>query len=392
MTDRRWRVLYFVSSFPHHESDLEDPWQGELVRRLAAHCELTILAPAFRGSRDHYWHGIPVHRFRYLPAAWENLTHGGGASVKGRTFLGKLKSVAYLIAGRRALRRALQSGDYDVLHLHWPVPHACFYWPRRAPRPRVVLLFYGVELALAKRFAWARAILRWSLRTADAVIAISDYTARGLAGYGAREVAIIPFGHSAGAPLPRAATETRTILFVGRLVPRKGVSVLLHAFAEFRKRHPKWRLRIVGDGPARDLLQELSRQLGLAPAVVFAGQLSADQLRAAYAAATVFVLPSVPDDAGETEGLGVVLLEAMANRVPVIASRTGGILDIVRDEETGLLVTPGDPAALAAALDRLAGDPPLRERLVTNAARLVAERFDWDRIVARVLEVYRGRS
>jgi glycosyltransferase involved in cell wall biosynthesis len=111
-------------------------------------------------------------------------------------------------------------------------------------------------------------------------------------------------------------------------------------------------------------------------------------LRQAYAAADVLVLPSVLDSRNDTEGLGVVLLEAMSYGVPVIASRIGGIPDIVGDGATGLLVPPGDAGALAAALERLAVDPSLRARLGSAGREHVRAQFSWDRIVARWEECY----
>jgi glycosyltransferase involved in cell wall biosynthesis len=122
--------------------------------------------------------------------------------------------------------------------------------------------------------------------------------------------------------------------------------------------------------------------------VTFRGRVSDAELQAAYRDADVLVLPSVVDARGDTEGLGVVLLEAMAFRVPVVASRLGGITDIVADGETGLLVPPGDATALAAALRSLAEDPALAARLAEGGRRLLAERFSWPAITERWLAVY----
>ena len=100
------------------------------------------------------------------------------------------------------------------------------------------------------------------------------------------------------------------------------------------------------------------------------------------------VLPAIVDARGDTEGLGVVLLEAMSYRVPVIASDLGGITDIVTPEETGLLVPPADAAALAAGLERLADDAALAQRLGDAGYRVVHERFSWPAIVAQWQECY----
>ena len=104
--------------------------------------------------------------------------------------------------------------------------------------------------------------------------------------------------------------------------------------------------------------------------------------------ATAFVLPAVIDSRGDTEGLGVVLLEAMSYRVPVIGSRIGGITDIIVDGESGLLVPPGDAEALAAALRRLGDDPAFARRLGDAGHAHFERNFGWDRIVSRWMEVY----
>jgi glycosyltransferase involved in cell wall biosynthesis len=117
---------------------------------------------------------------------------------------------------------------------------------------------------------------------------------------------------------------------------------------------------------------------------------SAADLRRAYQDADVFVLPSVLDARGDTEGLGVVLLEAMQYGVPVIASNIGGIVDIIVPEETGVLVPPGDAAALAGALERVLGDAGWARQLGEAGRRRLAEQFSWKTILERLEAVYRS--
>ena len=148
------------------------------------------------------------------------------------------------------------------------------------------------------------------------------------------------------------------------------------------------RLVVVGDGPERAGLAARARERGLASRVAFRGRVSDAELQAAYRDADVLVLPSVVDARGDTEGLGVVLLEAMAFHVPVVASRLGGITDIVTDGKTGLLVPPGDAAALAAALRGLAEDRTRARRLAEAGHQVLQERFSWPAITARWLAVY----
>jgi glycosyltransferase involved in cell wall biosynthesis len=180
---------------------------------------------------------------------------------------------------------------------------------------------------------------------------------------------------------PRSAPRRAfRILFVGRLVERKGVAGLLDAVERLPAALGA-QLEIVGDGPDRSHLDTQIRRAGLQGRVTLRGRISTPELREAYATADVLVLPSIRDSRGDTEGLGVVLLEAMSYGVPVIGARVGGIPDIVVDGESGLLVPPGDTTALSAALERLAGDPALAARLREGGVQRVREHFSWRTIV-----------
>lgn len=182
---------------------------------------------------------------------------------------------------------------------------------------------------------------------------------------------------------------THTILFVGRLVERKGVGYLIDAVACLPP-SLEAELVIIGDGPDRVALEARARaSSGLSP-IELRGWVTPGALDEAYRAATALVLPAVVDARGDTEGLGMVLLEAMSYGVPVIATALGGITDIVEDEVTGLIVPPNDARALALALARVIGDEALRMRLSAAAKRLVVERFGWPRILAQCVALYRG--
>src|SRR2546425_4595012 len=143
------------------------------------------------------------------------------------------------------------------------------------------------------------------------------------------------------------------------------------------------RLTIVGeDWGGVAMLRSLARALGVERQIIFTGALPRDEVIQAYASADIFVLPSL------FEPFGIVLLEAMAAGLPVVASAVGGIVDVVADGKTGLLVPPGKPLALAAGLEQLVSDSSLRARMAGEARRRVSG-YSWDLIVPRVVEVYR---
>jgi len=390
------RVLHVVTAFPRAPGDIIAPWLIELLRRQrAAGLDVEVFAPAYRGGGNQEYEGIPVHRFRYFPGRWEDLTHDQGTVDRvGHSIRYKLMAPLYVLAGMRAAWRLARRRQFDIVHVHWPVPHALFGWAAgRGGGARLVTLWYGIELRWVKsRLPWLKQFLKWALRTSDQVVAISSYTAREIADLVHVPVRVIPYGLGFAESLPAsrergAARDTFLILYVGNLIPRKGVRYLIDALHRLPPTIPA-KLLILGEGTDRKQLEAQVRELGLNGRVSMPGRVPDPDLHRAFREASVFVLPSIVDRRGDTEGLGVVLLEAMSYRIPVIGSAIGGITDIISDGETGLLVPPEDPAAIAAAIERIASDPALAERLSLAGSRRLRERFGWDAITAAWLECY----
>jgi glycosyltransferase involved in cell wall biosynthesis len=388
------RVLHIVTAFPRYEGDPIAPWLVELLHRLRARGhEIEVLASSYRGLGDQTYHGIPVRRFRYFPARWERLTHEETAPDRmRRSPLYAVMPLFFLACGMLRAWRLARRKPYDVVHVHWPMPMVLLGWAaRRAHRMPMVTTFYGIELRwVQSRLPFLRWLIRWAAKESAQAVAISTYTARELRMFTEVPIEVIPYTADLAPPSapPRDARDAeRSILFVGRLIERKGVRHAIRALAGVRH-NVAARLVVIGDGPDRAQLEQLARDEGVAKHVEFRGRVSDEELRLAYAAADVFVLPSVLDARKDTEGLGVVLLEAMNYGVPVVASDIGGITDIVRDGRTGLLVSPGDEAALAEAITRVLQNPSLAKSLGDAGRRLLDTTFSWDRIVERWESVY----
>jgi glycosyltransferase involved in cell wall biosynthesis len=392
------KVLYIVTAFPRGDTDVITPWLVQTIHRLRAYgVEVEVLAPSYRGLPDQTFQGIRVHRFRYAPTSWETLTHDQTAPdrIRQRPLFSALLP-GYLLAGSLAAARLARTGEFAVIHAFWPLPHGVLGLAARAAAGTpLVSTFFGVELTWAAGGMRAmRPLLRRIIRRSDAVTAISSYTA-GLirALEPGADPAIIPFGaavDTSDAPEtePHLHTGLR-LLFVGRLVRRKGVHVLLDALALLPE-EPPVHLDVVGGGPELGSLRDQARMLGLHERVTFHGVVPEDELKRRLVSCDALVLPAVVDEKGDVEGLGVVLLEAMSFGKPVIASAAGGITDIVLPGENGFLVPPGSAAALADAIERLARDPAEARRL-GEAARLdVAKRFSWDAILVKLVGVYRA--
>ena len=191
-------------------------------------------------------------------------------------------------------------------------------------------------------------------------------------------------------PEPADRTEPLRVVAVGRMVPKKGFDVLVRAAADLHRRGVDLELVIAGeDGPdasrVRALVSELCPEL-----VRFTGPLSQCELLSLYRGADVFALACRVDGDGDRDGIPNVMVEAMAAGLPVVSTAVSGIPELVRDGENGLLVPPEDPAALAAALLRMAADASLRDRLARAGRATVAERFDGDVLARRMAGLFRG--
>jgi glycosyltransferase involved in cell wall biosynthesis len=184
-------------------------------------------------------------------------------------------------------------------------------------------------------------------------------------------------------PAQRRESPQPTLLFLGEIARHKGVLELAHSFAQVTRQFPQLELVYGGTGSALQEVRDLTMELELGDRVRFTGWLEAERKRAAFAGATIFVLPSY------VEGMPMALLEAMSWGLPTIATAVGGVPEIITHEANGLLIPPGDTTALAAAIARLMSDAPLRRRLGAAARATVAERFSLDTAIRRLLEFYR---
>ncbi|HEX6149266.1 glycosyltransferase [Nocardioides sp.] len=239
--------------------------------------------------------------------------------------------------------------------------------------------------ALAARAAAATALVTCCEANAEHIEAAVPAEAR-------PPVLVVHHGVDLARFRPAAADPGRlpTILSVGRLVEKKGYDDLLQALALLRATSPTFRCDVYGDGPLRPRLLELRDQLGLRDHVVLHGACSNDRVLAALASATVFTLAPRHTEDGDRDGIPNVLVEAMACAVPVVTTAAGGIPELLRHEENGLLVPPGDVPALAAGIRRLLGNPWLQRRLGTAGRATVARDYDVHDAAQKLELVFRG--
>lgn len=387
------KVLVVGSVYPRFESDNEVPWLRKSVETLrASGVDVEVMAPSHRGLRSHTIDGVKVHRFRYAPKNLEILTHDEGAPTKMAKHPSmQLLAIPYCISGFFLCLWLAFRNRYDVIHAHWPFPHALIVLGAcRLFRIPLVLNFHGAELLLIRKKKWIRPVMKFIIGKAQAIFANSHFTASKIFAIRPAKIEWSPYGSPlavGNVPSLHPRNGRYRILFVGRHIERKGIEYLIRAAAILDSQ--KFEVRIVGKGSLTDSLRKLAESI--APqSVTFTGPLSPEELRREYLQGNCFVLPAIVDSKGDTEGLGVVLVEAMQSGLPVVASDVGGIPDVVVNGETGILVPEKDPDALARAFQSLEGDVSLERRLVEGASKWLGECFDWKKIAERQIAVYRS--
>lgn len=393
------KILMVTSSYPKFPGDVTAPFIESIALSLVEHGHGVDVVLPFHPElgRDP---NEPVRFFPYKYAPTKRLNIWGYAQSLEADV--RLKRSVYLLAPvvARALRRAvsarLQAERYDVVHHHWVIPNAGLVADLVEARgvPQVISL-HGSDVTVAERFAPARALARGAFRRAGAVTACSgDLTRRAIAlGAPANRTRTVPYGVDTEAFRPdRRETSLRDklglprttllVLAVGRLVEKKGFRCLIDAASRSRGVY----VAIAGEGDLRESLQRQIHATG-APVKLF-GALAREALAAALASADVVAVPSVVDGSGNVDGLPNTLLEALASGKPVVASRVAGIPDVVEDGRTALLVPPGDPAALAAAIERLRARPEERRVLGLAARSLATSRLTWPAAARSFEECY----
>jgi glycosyltransferase involved in cell wall biosynthesis len=266
------------------------------------------------------------------------------------------------------LRRLVKRHRPHVLHVHWVIPQGVSALVAARRVPWVVTTLGGDVYALHDPVT-AR-LKRAVLRRAAAVTTMNDEMRQRLVDSGAPEATT--YVQSLGADIVGLRSMVRAeahqipgqLLFVGRLVEKKGLTVLIDAL-RLLPADLDWTLEVVGDGPLESCLRAQAEGLP----VTFSGPLSREDLANAYERSVAVVVPSVPASSGDQDGLPTVLLEAMGSGRAVVASNLPGINEAVTDGETGRLVPPDDPGALAKALTAVLTDGDLRRRLAAAAER-----------------------
>ena len=382
-------LLVLTSTYPRWKGDHEPGFVHELSRRLADDFKVIALGPSAPGAKPRETlDGVDVVRYRYAPRRMETLVNDGGIVTNLRRHRWKVLLLpGFVMALAWRAWRLQRTERVDVIHAHWLIPQgsiAAFLGKlSRRPVPYLVTS-HGADLFALKGRMLA-ALKRTVVRNAAAVTVVSHAMRDALARLGA-EVDRVR-GQPVGVDLqtrfvPEASTRRSRdeILFVGRLVEKKGLRHLIDAMPAILERHPSARLRVVGFGPEEAERKSQVERLGLQSKVLFAGALSQSDLPERYRSAAVFVAPFVEAASGDQEGLGLVAVEAIGCGCPIVISDLPATRDVLPESAGCKRVAPGDSVALADAVLDVLAHPQIHLRGIERCREQALQRFDWQAV------------
>ncbi|MEP6621574.1 MAG: glycosyltransferase [bacterium] len=378
-------VLFMTHSFPRDHGDAAGSFVLRLARALKGEgVGVRVVAPAAPGlPSESVLNGIRIDRFRYAPRRYETLAYTGNMAAQVRdSWASRFALLSFIAAEYKTGKRVRREFRPSLVHAHWWFPNGLAA-SRVAASARIPLVttMHGTDVRMARAIAASRPAFRYVLRKSAQVSVVSNWLAD--------ETEAVAGMRPTVAPMP-VATEffnavagtvrERRLLFVGRLMPQKGVHLLLDALATLPA---DVALSVIGDGPDRAALEARAGTLGIAERVRWLGALKQQELAPYYQRAAMLVVPS------KEEGLGLVAVEAQLCETPVVAFASGGLPDVVQDGVTGTLVTDQSAVGLARAIQAVLDRDDSGASLgVAGRAHALAT-FSPESVARKYVEIYR---
>jgi glycosyltransferase involved in cell wall biosynthesis len=398
------KVLSIATTHPKFVGDSEPHYVSALNRELVGrgHSVTALVPHAPEVALEEVLDGVRVRRFRYFrPVSAQRLCYNGGIlpNLK-RSWLARVNLPFFVAAQAGSVAREVVLGDYDIIHCHWLITSGLMgVLVGGSAGVPVIVTAHGSDVFTDNPLF--KTLDRWVLARCCACTVNSRRSGALVSRLNSRaRIEPVPMGVNPdrfGPHLASTAVRERLgggspqLLFVGRFSRNKGVADLVRALPMIIAELPDARLALIGFGPEGDRIRSTIAAEGVTDRVTMLGRVAGDQMPAHMASADLVVLPSI-----RVEGLGVVLLEALASGTAVVGSDVGGIPDIIEDGVTGLLCRSRDPADIAAKCIRLLTDDELRCATIANGRKMVDEHFGWRRIGERLerimMECVRARG
>lgn len=388
-SSQKKKLLVTASTFPRWEGDTEPRFVLDLCAHMTNEFDVTVLVPAAPGAKSREkLEGVKVIRYHYFPFhKWETLCYPGAIVPRIKEKKIRVLLVPFLfISLYFHLLRLLPR--YDVVHAHWLIPQGIVQSWFRKP---YIVTGHGGDVTSLNKGIIKKLKIR-CLKRASHVTVVSEHLKSKV-----QELTpeLNPSVISMGVNTEKLGKQyyvpnffgqgnKKVVLFVGRLAEKKGVTYLIEAMKKVDAL-----LIIVGDGPLRKELEEQAKIINNhenVEKIKFLGAKTHEELKEIYASSDIFVIPSVTAKDGDTEGFGLVMLEAMASGIPIVASNSGGIIQLIQDGINGLLCEEKNSLDLAEKINRLLYDDQLYTKLLENSFEAVVP-YDYKKIAEQYKKI-----
>ena len=381
------KILVLSSTFPRWYNDHEPPFVYELSRRFTDIYDVHVLAPHAAGIENHETlANLSIHRFRYAPESLEILAYNGG--IANNLKLQPLKYLLvlpFLIGEYFAARKLVRKHHIDLVHAHWLIPQgliAVLLKRSSGHKIKTLVTAHGSDI-FSYNGPITRKLKGLVLNNCENLTVVSNSMKTAVIEMGGScQVDILPMGTDLSTKfVPDDKNQNpKNIIFVGRLITQKGVNYLLDAFSKVFEVHPDATLQIIGHGPELEPLKLQAKDLGINKHVIFSGGLSHNDLVTKLQSSSIAVFPYCRNKQNSEEGFGLVLVEALGCHCAVIASRQPAIIEIIKDNQTGILIDEKDPQAISQSILKLLNNPEKRNLLAEKGRTDVLKRFDWAQV------------
>lgn len=388
--EHRPRVVVLASTYPRWAGDHEPGFVHELSKRLGKRFQVTVLCPHAQGASPHErLDGVEVVRYRYAPEALEKLVNDGGIITNLRLHRWMaLLLPGFFLAQLAGLIRLQLRVRPSAIHAHWIIPQAFIAVVANLmsrQRTPILVTSHGADL-FALNGGLMRGIKRWTLRRCAHATVVSRAMLVPMRSLGIPEnqVTVAPMGvdMSRFAPALPGSRRSDELLFVGRLVEKKGLRYLIDALPAILEKHPGVHLTVAGFGPELAQRQAQAFELGLQDKIRFLGAVDQACLPALYQRAAMLAAPFVEAKGGDREGLGLVSVEALACGCPVVTTRIEAVKEVFGGQWPPYLAESADAASLASQIIRVLDSPAHAAAWAASSHAALLRRFSWDGVAA----------
>lgn len=391
------KILVLSSTFPRWDNDHEPPFVFELSRRFTEEYDVHVLAPHAPGSKNKEMRSdLSIYRFRYAPERLEVLAYNGGIPTNLKKYpLRYLLVFPFIITELISAIRIIRKENIDLIHAHWIIPQglvAIFAAMLTSNKPAILVTAHGADvytrksslISLVKRFVFNHCS---HLTVVSQAMADSVHQLRAKC-----KIDIIPMGTDlTDIFIPDDSIRKDTqLVFIGRLVEKKGVRYLLDGFKKLVSEYPHLNLIVIGHGPEKESLKKHAQTLGISRNIKFTGGLPQAELPVYLQQSAIAIFPFIETDDGDQEGFGLVLVEAMGCGCATVTTNLPAVNDIVNDRVTGVFIKAKNPDDIFSTVSELIENPAFKKQLSVNGRNYVKQKFDWSVIAHSYLELIKN--